>query len=174
MIRSYASRDYDAVSRVCVLTGEAGGDATGLHPSDDYLPDTWLRPYLRFEPDLAWVVDEGEGARGYLVATADSRRFAQRYRDEWRRGGDQGPLIPEVDEYPAHLHVDLLPELQGRGYGRALIEGLVAELGHRRIRGLHLGVDARNGGAIAFYRRLGFRELESSSPESLMMARSLG
>lgn len=165
MIRHYRPEDFDAVSRVCLLTGDAGQDATGLHSSDELIPDTWVRPYLRFEPDLAWVVDDA-GVDGYLVATADSRAFALLH--------DTGPLVPEVDEYPAHLHINLLPRLQGRGLGRELIGVLVAELERRGIRGLHLGVDPANTGAIAFYERLGFAALPSSEPESPVMGLRLG
>jgi ribosomal protein S18 acetylase RimI-like enzyme len=166
MIRRYAPDDYEAVSRVCLLTGDAGRDATGLNDSDDLLPDSWARPYLAFDPSLAWVVDEGAGAEGYIIATADSRAFEQFYGNEWGRGVAHDPLIPEVDEYPAHLHIDLLPRLQGRGIGRELIDVLIADLRTRGIRGLHLRMDPRNRGAKAFYLRLGFTELGSGFPEN--------
>ena len=32
---------------------------------------------------------------------------------------------PYSQGYPAHLHIDLLPELQGQGWGRRLIDTLV-------------------------------------------------
>lgn len=73
-------------------------------------------------------------------------------------------LIPEVDEYPAHLHIDLLPGLQGRGVGRQLIGTLQAALLDRGIRKLHLTMDPTNLGARAFYEHLGFHELPSSTP----------
>ena len=41
-------------------------------------------------------------------------------------------LIAEVDAYPAHLHIDLLPELQGQGMGRRLIDTLRAALADAR------------------------------------------
>jgi ribosomal protein S18 acetylase RimI-like enzyme len=74
-------------------------------------------------------------------------------------------LIPEADDYPAHLHIDLLPRLQGQGMGRRLIETLIAALRERGIPGLHLGLDAANTSARAFYDRLGFVELPSSTAE---------
>ncbi|QTX03879.1 GNAT family N-acetyltransferase [Agromyces archimandritae] len=75
-------------------------------------------------------------------------------------------LIPELAEYPAHLHIDLLPEVQRRGFGRRLIARLLDELAERGVRGLHLGLAAENASARRFYERLGFRELASSTPES--------
>ena len=60
--------------------------------------------------------------------------------------------------YPSHLHIDLLPELQGRGLGRRLIERLVDQLAGMGSPGVHLGVSKDNTRAIAFYRRTGFEE----------------
>jgi GNAT superfamily N-acetyltransferase len=67
---------------------------------------------------------------------------------------------PWLAEYPAHLHIDLLPSLQGKGMGRSLMETLFKELERQKIPGLHLGVSASNSGAVAFYRKLGFSVLE--------------
>jgi ribosomal protein S18 acetylase RimI-like enzyme len=68
-------------------------------------------------------------------------------------------LIPQLDDYPAHLHIDLLPEVQGLGLGRRLIETLRASLAARGIRGVHLVMDSANTPARAFYDRIGFVEL---------------
>ena len=70
-------------------------------------------------------------------------------------------LIPEVDVYPAHLHIDLLPEAQGSGLGRRLIETERAALAARCVPAVHLTMVDENRGARAFYDRLGFRVLSS-------------
>ena len=59
-------------------------------------------------------------------------------------------------EYPAHLHIDLLPRLQGRGVGRRLVDTLLDALRRRGVPGVHLGVDAANTRAIGFYEHVGF------------------
>jgi ribosomal protein S18 acetylase RimI-like enzyme len=74
-----------------------------------------------------------------------------------RRGGSQ----PYGDAYPAHLHIDLLPEVQGRGLGRLLIATLADTLRAQGVTGLHLVASADNAGAIAFYPRVGFTPLPS-------------
>ncbi len=186
-IRSYETRDRSDVYSVCVRTGDSGADATGAFGSDDLLPDVFVGPYLHQEPELAWVVDAGGRVAGYLVATADFSTFLERYRAEWlpwfaaryplsaaAPGAEQlspeqrlvawahDPPAPDLDvsrHFPAQLHIDLLPELQGKGYGRMLIRILLAELRERGIGGVHLGVDGRNTGARAFYSRLGFLPL---------------
>jgi ribosomal protein S18 acetylase RimI-like enzyme len=71
-------------------------------------------------------------------------------------------IEPNAADHPAHLHIDLLPETQGQGLGRRLIETLFAELTRRGVRGLHLGMDPNNAGAAAFYERLGMTLLPSA------------
>jgi ribosomal protein S18 acetylase RimI-like enzyme len=67
---------------------------------------------------------------------------------------------PYLADYPAHLHIDMLPSLQGKGLGRALMDRLFAELERQGVPGLHLGVSSANQGAIAFYKKLGFTVLK--------------
>jgi ribosomal protein S18 acetylase RimI-like enzyme len=174
-----------------VQTAECGTDARGLYWRDDLMPDIFARPYLAIEPELAFVVDDGT-VSGYILGVADTRRFVERYTVEWlpvlhakyehiQPWTDRGEfithlgfwpermLIPEVDEYPAHLHVDLLPHLQGRGLGRELIGALSEALRARGVPGLHLTMDPANTAARAFYDRLGFGELRSSSEGSTVL-----
>ena len=69
-------------------------------------------------------------------------------------------LCPEpYEDYPSHLHIDLLPRAQGKGLGRSMIEQLIERLGAGGSPGVHLGVSTRNTRAQAFYQRLGFQEL---------------
>lgn len=185
-IRLYRASDRADVAEICLKTGDSGGDATGMYVSDDLLADIFVLPYVELEPDLAFVVDTGERVAGYAVAVADTRAFIERFRAEWLPGftakyqRSEHPttpsddlievgrkpdrmMIPEIDEYPAHLHIDLLPELQGQGFGRRLIRTLLAELRARGVPGVHLGVSLSNTGARAFYHRLGFRPLPSDA-----------
>lgn len=181
-VRPYRPDDVRDLYDVCVRTGDAGGDATGLYSTDDLLPDIFLGPYLELEPDLAFVVDTGERAAGYVVGTADTERFVRDHRRAWvprfataypRADPPSDPeerLVvlghrPEAmldlahEGFPAHLHIDLLPEVQGRGFGRVLIRTFLDALRARGVPGVHLGVSAENTSAIRFYERLGFTPL---------------
>ncbi len=62
----------------------------------------------------------------------------------------------------ARLAVD--PDLQGRGYGRALVEGLLYEFGLRGFDRLSVNTQADNGASLRLYRRLGFRDTGQSYP----------
>ncbi|GAB4085571.1 hypothetical protein GCM10028784_22010 [Myceligenerans cantabricum] len=83
-----------------------------------------------------------------------------------RDGGDGGRMVrgitdEELTDYPAHLHIDLLPEGQRQGLGRRLLDTLRTELAARGVPGVHLGMDPANTGARAFYDAYGFHELPS-------------
>jgi ribosomal protein S18 acetylase RimI-like enzyme len=190
IIRRYRTEDFSDVSDVCLRTAERGGDATGLYVSDDLMPDVFARPYLLFEPAFAFVLDDGQRVSGYILCAPDTASFVARYRAEWlpmlsRKYAPVTPppkdrdelirylglnpeymLKPQVEQYPAHLHIDLLPGLQRRGWGRALMQTLVAALREQGVPGLHLGMDPDNVSARAFYERLGFQALPSSKPDA--------
>jgi ribosomal protein S18 acetylase RimI-like enzyme len=64
--------------------------------------------------------------------------------------------------YPSHLHIDLLPRMQGRGLGRQLMETLLAALRASGSRGVHLHVGRANERAAGFYQHLGMTEVPSA------------
>lgn len=73
-------------------------------------------------------------------------------------------LVPEVAAYPAHLHIDLLPDRQGQGHGRALMRTFLRALHERGTEAVHLCMVTANTGARAFYDRLGFHEIDVPDP----------
>ena len=192
-IRPYRPSDRDDVYEICVRTGASGRDATGLYSSDDLLPDIFAGPYVTYQPELAFVVDTGERAAGYVIGVSDTLAYVDWYEENWLPAfaarypldgapsdderqvigfglDPRGAIVPEVADYPAHLHIDLLPELQGQGFGRALIRRMLAELRLRGVPGVYLTMSATNGSARAFYDRLGFTDLPSSRPDGPALA----
>jgi len=182
--RPYQPADLADVHNICVKTGASGEDATGKFSNDDLLPDIYVGPYVRLQPEFAFVVEGADRVAGYIVAAADTRSFVERYRDEWLPGfaakyslvepacslearvinighHPESMLNAGLDDYPAHLHIDLLPEVQGQGIGRLLIRTLLGTLGDAGVTGVHLGVGPKNLKARAFYARLGFRPFPS-------------
>lgn len=59
--------------------------------------------------------------------------------------------------YPAHLHVDILPDYQRRGYGPQLMDTFLSKMRESGVSGVHLGMVRTNDGARRFYERLGFQ-----------------
>lgn len=136
-----------------------------------------------------------ERAVGYIVGAADAAaqaraaaRLSWRWRilaralliSSWRHpesfrqllgfGRAEGRILWEEEgyrreDYPACLHINLLPECQGRGAGGRLMEALLAELRRRNIGGVHLETSDRNLKALPFYRKLGFRLVREAEGE---------
>ena len=130
------------------------------------------------------MLDDGRGrAVGYVLGALDSDAFEARCEADWwpalrarypeREGGDtlDDLLIAAIhhrrrrrgddvlDRYPSHLHIDLLADVQGQGWGRRLLARLFAALAADGSPGVHWGVSAQNHRALGFYRHLGFEEL---------------
>ena len=194
-IRAASMRDLPGAYRVCLLTGDAGRDATTIYRNPELLGHVFVGPYVVGQPDLALVVADAEGIAGYLLAAADTRGF-ERWADEhwwpplreqYPRTADGSPdselieLIhrpPSADDsvvgrFPAQLHIDLLERVRGQGYGRQLIDGLLDELRRRGSAGVHLNVALENANAIAFYKHLGFDEVARMG-DSMLMGLRLG
>lgn len=189
-IRPFRPGDEAALAEICLKTADAGADATGLLDDDDLWAQIFVLPYAARHPDFAFVVEtDDERVVGYVVGAPDSAAFEEWFASEWwprfarrwpKPQGDPLPVSasrqdgivryayarhggaqPFGDEYPAHLHIDLLPETQGQGLGRRLIETLENALRDAGVPGLHLVASAENTGAIAFYPRVGFEPLPS-------------
>lgn len=192
VIRRYREADLAAVYDVCVRTADAGGDARGKHRTDDLMPDLFAGPYVFLEPEFAFVLDDGRRAVGYVLGTPDTAAFARAYRERWipRLAGrypeppappanpddemlalhyhPERMLWPGLSEYPAHLHIDLLPPFQGAGAGRAMMETFFAAVAEAGASGVHVVVLAANVRALGFYHRLGFRALPVPDADGLV------
>lgn len=65
-----------------------------------------------------------------------------------------------LQQYPAHLHIDILPEYQGRGYGTMLINAFFEAVRSLGAKGVHVGVGQDNVMGRAFYKKIGFQACE--------------
>jgi ribosomal protein S18 acetylase RimI-like enzyme len=185
-IRDARADDRDAAYYICLKTGDHGRDGEPYYADDpDALGRIFVGPYLAFEPELGLVLEDGRDVCGYAFGAFDSRAFYARYETEWRPQLCAGYPMPQGDpaswtraqtvhawyhhpdyfcpepyeSYPSHMHIDLLDRAQGRGFGRRMMEEIMARLRRRGSPGVHLGVSVRNEPAVGFYRKLGFREL---------------
>ncbi len=70
-----------------------------------------------------------------------------------------GHAVEVVETHPSHLHIDLLPEAQGAGWGRRMMDTLFDALHGAGSAGVHWGVSTANQPALGFYRHLGAAEL---------------
>jgi len=182
-IRKATLADEPELARICLITGDDGSDATGLYCDDTILSDVYASAYLRGPSCVAWVVDVGGQARGYVVAAADSAAFQKWFTEDWwpTRAALHSPSTPHdhallayaedprrwltnaAVDFPAHLHIDLLPELQGAGWGRRLIDTLCAELAHEGVKGVHLVANRANEAAQLFHPKVGFTPISENA-----------
>lgn len=190
-IRPARPGDEPGAYYVCLRTGDSGQDGEPFYREDpDALGRIFAGPYLAFEPGFSLILEDQKGICGYTLGALDSRSFFHRYETEWRPTlcaqfpdpkGDPSHwtraqqvhhcyhhpdyFCPEpYDSWPSHLHIDLLPRAQGQGYGRRMIEQLLAQFRRRGSPGAHLGLSAANQRAFGFYQRLGFHELCRTGP----------
>ena len=69
-----------------------------------------------------------------------------------------------AEDYPSHLHVNLVPRLQSQGLGRQLMNTLLRALREQGSVGLHFFVWPANQRAVGFYRHLGFTVISAEGP----------
>jgi len=191
-IRPYQPRDLPALYRICLATGAAGADASALYRDGLLVGHVYAAPYAILSPQCCFVGEDGRDVGGYIVGASDTREFERRLEIEWwpdlRRAHPllaadgrelkfdllmmrlihRPFLAPQgiCSAYPSHLHINLLPGLQGRGNGRRLVDTWLARMRELGSPGAHLAVGTANARAVAFYRRYGFGEIERSGPDN--------
>jgi ribosomal protein S18 acetylase RimI-like enzyme len=189
-VRGYRAGDLDALYLICLRMADNGQDATALFHDPELPGHVYVGPYLTYEPSLAFVAEDAAGVGGYIVGALDTRAFEHGLEQSWwptlrarypapsRDAGDRlsqpeqfalhdihhpfGAPQTVTERFPSHLHVNLVPRMQGRGAGRRLIATLAARLCGQGSAGMHLLVGDSNQQAIGFYRHIGFTELSAT------------
>ncbi|MBV1775227.1 GNAT family N-acetyltransferase [Burkholderiaceae bacterium DAT-1] len=193
-IRPATPDDAPSLSAICLSTADAGQPLDILTTASELPGLLYALPYLHCPGAAALVAHDSEGIVGYAVGSPASPQFydwmnthwlpEQRSRFPQAMAGEpadhawlnrlyQDWHAPEVlDEFPAHLHINLLPRARGKGAGRKLVETLLDHLHALGAEGVHWGVDPRNGNALSFYRKLGF-EMRQAEPGCFWFASRL-
>lgn len=183
-IRKAHSSDLPYLYDICLKTGAAGVDASDKFQDPYMIGQYFAAPYLFFEPESCFVAELEGKPVGYIVGTHNTRCYHAWLNEHWLpyirpKYADLKPanslekflyeIIQETTQtqeialdYPGHLHIDLLPIAQGKGFGKKLMVEFMAQMERMSCSAVHLGADASNENAVAFYRKLGFRELSLS------------
>src|SRR5215212_11253764 len=84
-IRPGTPADERAAYHVCLKTGDHGADGEPFYREDpDALGRIYVGPYLAYEPELSFILEDEQGVCGYALGAFDSRNFYARYETEWR------------------------------------------------------------------------------------------
>ena len=184
--RTYQSGDKEGIYRVCLQTGDAGQDASALYKNASLLGDLYVGPYLAFQPEHAWVIEDDVGICGYVLAVKDTSCYQNWFMTEWlpeiqkNRQAPVSGVEPESPDdallaslfdfsmyqpswlplFPAHFHIELLERIQGKGYGTQWMMEMLKSLQKQGCQGVHLGMHPDNKRALSFYEKLGFEVLE--------------
>ncbi len=201
ILRRAGADDRDALARICLLTGDAGHDASGREDDPQLIGQIYAVPYQALEPEFAFLIEGPDGPAGYLLGALDTPAFNAKLARDWypalrARHADPGPdkarwqgsdwarhmihhlpapVPASLSAYPSHGHIDLLAPARGRGIGRRAMAYLEARLTERGSMGLHLGVAPQNEGALRFYAALGFARLQAPDlpADTVFMAKRL-
>ena len=126
---------------------------------------------MSHETENCFVLCDNGNVVGYIICSADVKKFRKAfYKDYIKRIAEinkheavKAAFIPIPYMllkwcYPAHLHINLLPEYQSRGYGTLMINALLSELGAKSVKAVMLLANAENTGAVKFYEKNGFKK----------------
>ncbi len=185
-VRDFEPGDRGAVRHICYLTGYMGAPVDWYWRDEESFADMFCGYYTDREPESTLVAVTNGEVKGYLLGCRDSSRAwdpgAVAARHVLRRGiafrpGTAGIIWRSIadivvdtarrrvdprrysfsdPDYPAHLHMNLLPELRGTGTGGVLMRRWLDRLRSESVRGCHLQTKAENTNAIGFFEAMGF------------------
>ncbi len=171
-IRPYKEKDKDNVRFVCLNSeGPCKSSKRGINFSLAVYCDY----YIENEPDNCFVAaDDNDKAIGYVISSESFDDFRKIYiknyytrikKWEYRRRKSALKAIEShekyKEDYPAHLHIDILPEYQHIGLGKKLLDALCDNLRKKEVKGVMFTVWNKNYNAIKFYEKYGFSLIET-------------
>ncbi len=167
-IRKYNDADFSDVQFVCL-------NSEGEPPEKEmceFVLHIFCDYYLENEGENCFVLSHDGKSVGYVICAENYDDFEVLYENKY---------IPQImhmseglvnwaneayefqkkfkDEYPAHLHIDILPKYQRCGWGSKLINILVEHLKEKGVKGVMLSTGVDNKNACSFYKKYGFKEL---------------
>lgn len=182
-IRTFTEQDRKELRDLFSRAGE-GAPSASLWGHEESEAAVYLTPYMDLEPDSLFVADVDGALTGYLAGCLDSTQFPseskrldqaiRKYRLIFRpkpaaffvRGIldvaicaiRREPTAGDFEDprWPAHLHINVIPEVRGIGVGAALMNQWFDRLRDTGSRGCHLQTLVENARAVNFFARMGF------------------
>ncbi|KAF8897667.1 acyl-CoA N-acyltransferase [Infundibulicybe gibba] len=196
-IRKITEEDGPAVSRICLLTGDAGQSAEAQHDFGELPGLVYAVPYTKLPTTWGFVLadDTTSEVVGYVLGSTDTRVYEKYTAEHWwpalaaqyppamgakpadlkymNMFRDMRAAAPAAIAFsPAHLHINILETCQRRGWGRKLIARAVEFLNGEGIERVWLGLDPRNHDARKFYERIGFTAIAGADEHTIGLVSS--
>lgn len=198
-VRKFTPADRHAIEDICYQTGFMGDSAGRFWKHKPSFVEIWVSPYIDLEPNSLFVAVKDGKIAGYLTGCLDTssgpqlealmmatiarhklffrpgtagflfRAMLDNLRDRQKASGE---LLDQ--RWPAHLHINLLPEARGTGLGSDLMEAWLAQLRQCAVPGCHLSTILENRRAVGFFERKGFQKYGQPAPISGMRGENGG
>ncbi len=183
-IRKCRKTDQEGIMHVCYKCGYMGDDAAGHFWDKKLFGLLFCLYYPRYETEHCWVAEDQGKIIGYILGTPNTKRQERVFlaKVRWRIllrvlfitslryhrdlkvifrlfRLPRSSLFSEQfhQEYPAHLHIDILEAYQRKGIGTRLITRFEAHIRKLKVKGIHLGTNEGNIKAIPFYKKQGYK-----------------
>jgi ribosomal protein S18 acetylase RimI-like enzyme len=187
VVRLYRNEDREAVHRLAADTAFFGAPVEAYLPDRQLFSDLFTAYYTDREPEHLWVADVDGRVAGYFAGslgggdlTAGRLRSGARAAEGLvlRRYRDLGGALqflrrlaaaslrgeypsPSLEDYPAHLHINVDETFRGQGLGGQLMRTGLAGMAAAGAKGIYLHTTSYNAAAVTMYEKLGFKLLGS-------------
>lgn len=175
-IRPYEDRDREDVRFICL---NSEGPCKLPESKRHFILTTYCDYFIEKEGANCFVAaNENDKAVGYVICAENYDKFLpcflseylpriKKYEVKLRYASKNSTILQEKhkNEYPAHLHIDVLPEYQRMGLGHKMVDALCAHLKSKGIKGVMLTVGKDNKVGQGFYKKYGFTLLESNKKD---------
>ncbi len=171
-IRPYEAKDRENIRFICL---NSDGPCRATKRRQHFLLTTYCDYFIEKESENVFVAaDENNKAIGYILCAENYDKFKETFYSEYlprirkcefrfRKSAMRSTLVQEEykKEYPAHLHIDILPDYQRMGLGHKLMDSLCEKLKEKGVKGVCLTVWSGNQKGRRFYEKYGFTLLET-------------
>ncbi|MBN1328140.1 MAG: GNAT family N-acetyltransferase [Candidatus Heimdallarchaeota archaeon] len=177
-IRKAQKTDEKELLNICFITGDPF--LKKVFPKCHLFGLFWCIYYVRYETDNCFVAVDPEKKNivGYILSTLDTIKQKKDFKIKFiKEINSQIKLLPRnkirakivanfiinrritkkkkefLETYPAHLHIDILPDYQRKGLGHKLMDVLENHFKENKVKGYHLEVSSKNITGINFYKK---------------------
>ena len=167
-IRRIRESDREQLRNICLAQASARAREDPLY--GQFTLAMYCEPYADMQEGFV-LADEEDLAAGYVFCALTRQKHQKALEpylplmealgEEYsqRVKGECQMYDAFAEEYPSHLHIDILEAYTGQGYGTKLMNALLAYLKKQGSKGVMLGVGPHNLRGIRFYQHCGFEIL---------------